>query len=108
MKNKGPRPPVYLLINGLLTDDEGNGVLEVTLDFLLSEGVYPFEEFDSGFREAYLIRANDLRSGVASGGLGSLRRTIALRTHPSSLASHLTRHISREFQASCPGLTRQD
>lgn len=35
------------VVNGLLTGPDGNGTLDVTLDFVLSHGVYPFSRFDT-------------------------------------------------------------
>ena len=34
------------VINGFLTDKKGRGEFNVTLDFLLSDGIYPFDQYD--------------------------------------------------------------
>lgn len=35
------------VINGFSTDNEGRGQLRVELDFVLSDGIYPFDEYDA-------------------------------------------------------------
>ncbi len=52
------------MINGFFTNAEGNGLLRVELDFLLSEGVYPFSRYDPALPNVPLLSANDASGGT--------------------------------------------
>lgn len=52
------------VINGFWTDDDGEGSLEVTLDFLLSDCVYPFDSYDPSLPPAKMKLAGDMAGGT--------------------------------------------
>ncbi|MFQ5993123.1 MAG: hypothetical protein ACE5NA_11865 [Nitrospiraceae bacterium] len=52
------------LINGFFTNSAGNGMLEVTLNFLLSDGVYPWHKFEPGLPDAEIKTLSDEAGGT--------------------------------------------
>lgn len=59
-----PNPGSTNVINGFFTNNAGNGRLNVELDFLLSDGVYPFQKYRQDLLPVPLITANDMKGGT--------------------------------------------
>lgn len=52
------------MINGFLTDGNGDGTLVVQLDFLLTDGVYPFNQYDPTLAPAEFKTMADAAGGT--------------------------------------------
>ncbi|MFQ5961614.1 MAG: hypothetical protein ACE5MG_09465 [Candidatus Methylomirabilales bacterium] len=52
------------LVNAFVTDHRGNAVIQVTLDFRLSDREYPFDKYDDDFEEIDVKKEKDEAGGT--------------------------------------------